>query len=229
VFVLFLEKAVSVILLAASLLEGSMDAAMPDKDIDGTFFLVNRSEIISEGYVPEVRKTNLTGLSQSMRDDAATALETMFAAAKADGVYLATVSGYRSYSKQNSIYDRKVKSAGSDTADSLVALPGSSEHQLGLAMDVSKSGNSSLTTQFAFTAEGRWVALNAHRFGFVIRYPLGMEEITGYSYEPWHLRYVGQAYAQAIYDFGLPLDVYVSQHRAELYTYLIQKTNEVLP
>jgi len=226
---LFLEKAVSVMLLAASLLKGGMDAAMPDKDVDGTFFLVNRSELISEDYIPEVRKTSLVGLSQSMRDDAATALEAMFAAAKAEGVRLSTVSGYRSYSKQNTLYDRKVKSLGTETDNTLVALPGSSEHQLGLAMDVAKSGSSNLNSKFAFTTEGQWVAANAHLYGFIVRYPEGMEEITGYSYEPWHLRYVGEAYAQAIYDSGLPMDLYVSQHRAELYNYLIQQTNEVLP
>ena len=226
---LFLEKAVTVMVLAASLLKGGMDAAMPDKNIDGTFFLVNRSELISEDYVPEVRKTNLVGLSQSMRDDAASALEELFAAAKADGIRLSTVSGYRSFSKQNVLYDRKVRALGPQTDNTLVALPGSSEHQLGLAMDVSKSGSSSLSSAFGTTAEGQWVAANAHLYGFIIRYPEGMEEITGYSYEPWHMRYVGKAYAQAIYDSGLPMDLYVSQHRSELYTYLVQQTNEVLP
>jgi zinc D-Ala-D-Ala carboxypeptidase len=227
--VLILEKAVSVMLLAASLMKGGMDAAMPDKDIDGTFFLVNRSQMISEDYVPEIRKTNLVGLSQSMRNDAADALEAMFAAAKADGVRLSTVSGYRSYSKQSTIYSRKVKSAGTEIANSLVALPGSSEHQLGLAMDVAKSGSSNLNSQFGATTEGQWVAENAHLYGFILRYQEGSEDITGYAYEPWHIRYVGTAYAQAIYDFGLPMDLYVSSHRVELYTYLIQQTSEVLP
>lgn len=226
---MFLEKAVSVMLLAASLLKGGMDAAMPDKNNEGTLFLVNRNELISEDYVPEVRKTNLVGISQSMREDAAAALEELFAAAKADGIRLSTVSGYRSYSKQNLLYDRKVKTAGTETADSLVALPGSSEHQLGLAMDVSKSGSSSLNSQFANTSEGQWVASNAHLYGFIVRYPQGMEDITGYSYEPWHIRYVGKAYAQAIYDSGLPMDLYVSSHRVALYNYLIQQTSEVLP
>jgi zinc D-Ala-D-Ala carboxypeptidase len=226
---LFLEKAVSVMLLAASLLKGGMDAAMPDKDVDGTFFLVNRSQLISEDYVPEVRKTDLAGLSQSMRADAASALEALFAAAKTDGIRLSTVSGYRSYSKQNTLYDRKVNNAGADTADSLVAQPGSSEHQLGLAMDVAKGGKSSLNSRFADTAEGRWIADNAHLYGFIVRYPEGMEDITGYSYEPWHLRYVGTSYARAVYESGLPLDLYVSLHRAEIYRYLIEQTNEVLP
>lgn len=226
---MLLEKAVSVMLLAASLLKGGMDAAMPDKNIDGAFFLVNRSQLISEDFVPEVRKTNLVGLSQSMRGDAAGALEEMFAAARADSIRLSTVSGYRSYSKQNAIYDHKVNSAGAETADSLVALPGSSEHQLGLAMDVTRSGSSSLSSQFANTAEGKWVAENAHLYGFIVRYPQGMEETTGYSYEPWHIRYVGKAYAQAIFESGLPMDLYVSAHRANLYHYLVHQTNEVLP
>ena len=226
---MFLQKAVSVMVLAASLLKGGMDAAMPDKNINGAFFLVNRSQLICEDYVPEVRKTNLVGLSQSMRPDAAEALEEMFAAAKEQGIRLATVSGYRSYTKQNTIYNKKVKSAGVEIADTLVALPGSSEHQLGLAMDVSKYNNSSLTNGFAKTAEGQWVAENAHLYGFIVRYQEGMEDITGYAYEPWHIRYVGKEYARAIYDSGLPMELYVSSHRAEIYNYLIHQTSEVLP
>lgn len=226
---MILEKAVSVMLLAASLLKGGMDAAMPDKDVDGTMFLVNRTQLISEDYVPEVRKTELSGLSQSLRLDAASALEAMFAAAKAENIRLSTVSGYRSYSKQNMLYDRKVKNAGSKTADLLVALPGSSEHQLGLAMDVSKAGNTSLNGRFAETPEGQWIAQNAHLYGFIVRYPEGSEEITGYAYEPWHLRYMGTELAGAVYASGLPLDLYVSIHRAELYSYLVQQTSEVLP
>lgn len=223
------EKAISVMLLAASLLKGGMDAAMPDKNIDGSFFLVNRSQLISESFVPEIRKTNLVGLSQSMRLDAADALEAMFSAAKEDGVRLATVSGYRSYSKQNTIYNRKVASAGVEVADAYVALPGSSEHQLGLAMDVTKSGSSSLSSKFGTTAEGKWIAENAYQYGFIIRYQEGMEEITGYSYEPWHLRYVGIEYATEVFESGVPLELYVSSHRVELYTYLVRQASEVLP
>ena len=110
------------------------------------FFLVNRTEMLSEKYVPQYRRTNLVGLSQSMRDDAATALEEMFADAKANGIRLSTVSGYRSYTKQNTIYHRMVANAGTEAANSLVARPGSSEHQLGLAMDIAKEGSSSLNS-----------------------------------------------------------------------------------
>jgi len=226
---LILEKAVSVMLLTASLLKGGMDVAMPDKNIKGTFFLVNRTEMLSEKYVPQYRRTNLVGLSQSMRDDAATALEEMFADAKANGIRLSTVSGYRSYTKQNTIYHRKVANAGTEAANSLVARPGSSEHQLGLAMDIAKEGSSSLNSRFASTEEGKWVDANAHLYGFIVRYQKNMEEITGYSYEPWHLRYVGKEYAQAIFDSGLPMDLFVSSHRVEIYDYLVKQTNEVSP
>ncbi len=224
-----LEKAVSVILLTASLLKGGVDAAIPDKNIDGTFFLVNRSQMLSESFEPEIRKTNLPGISQSMREDAAVALEAMFAAAKEDGIRLSTVSGYRSYSKQNSIYARKVASAGTKVADAYVAKPGCSEHQLGQAMDVSKASSSSLTSKFGTTKEGQWVAENAHLYGFIIRYPEGMEDITGYAYEPWHLRYIGTDFAMDVYESGLPLDLYASLHRLEVYTFLIRQSAEVQP
>lgn len=221
-----LQNIVSVLALSATLLHGSMDAALPDKNIDGTLFLVNRAHMVSENYAPEVRKTNLYGLSQSMRDDAATALEELFAAAKEDGVSLSTVSGYRSYAKQNTIHSRKVKTIGQEAADMLSALPGASEHQLGLAMDVAQRNSSQLNSGFGNTEAGKWVAANAYRFGFIVRYQEGMEDITGYSYEPWHIRYVGKEYANEIYAFGQPLEMYVSAHRLAVYDFLIQQIDE---
>ena len=133
-----LGKMLSIVLTGAALLSGSKNAALPEKDIDGTIFLVNRQHVISEQYVPEpLRKTQVYGMSQSMREDAATALEELFQAAQSEGVKLSSVSGYRSYSKQSLLYDRKTKRTGSETeADKLVARPGASEHQLGLAMDI---------------------------------------------------------------------------------------------
>lgn len=208
-----------------------MDAALPDKDIDGTLFLINRQNAVSELYVPPVREVVANGMNQSMRDDAATALEEMFEAAKEDGVRLSVVSGYRSYSKQATIYQRKVATTGSEEkADELVARAGTSEHQLGLAMDVSKNGSSSLTERFAETEEGQWVYQNAHRFGFIVRYLEGYEEITGYSYEPWHVRYVGREHAAAIYASQEPMETYMTDYKLQVYDFLIhQDTNEVLP
>lgn len=228
---MLLEKLISVVAASATLLGGSMDAALPDKDIDGTLFLINRQNAVSELYVPPVREVVANGMNQSMRDDAATALEEMFEAAKEDGVRLSVVSGYRSYSKQATIYQRKVATTGSEEkADELVARAGTSEHQLGLAMDVSKNGSSSLNERFAETEEGQWVYQNAHRFGFIVRYLEGYEEITGYSYEPWHVRYVGREHAAAIYASQEPMETYMTDYKLQVYDFLIhQDTNEVLP
>ena len=113
---MLLGKVLSIVAASAALLDGSMKAALPDKNMEGTMFLINRQHAVSEFFVPEaLRKVEATGMSQSMRDDAATALEEMFAAAKEEGVTLSTVSGYRSYSKQSLLYDRKTKRTGSET------------------------------------------------------------------------------------------------------------------
>ena len=210
---MLLEKVISIVAASAALLEGSMDAALPDKDIDGNVFLVNRQHSISQHYVPDTRKVNGPGMSQTMRDDAATALEEMFAAAKADGINLSIVSGYRSYSKQSSIYSRKKATVGQVEADSVSARPGTSEHQLGLAMDVARKGSSQLNTSFGKTKEGQWVSENAHKFGFIVRYMEGYEDVTGYMYEPWHVRYVGPEMAEAIYESGVPMEMYITGYK----------------
>lgn len=219
-----LNRLISVLMLSTALLNQSMHTAMPDKHVDGKLFLVNREYMVSEAFVPSVRKVIAAGMSQSMRDDAAQALEEMFATAKQEGIRLEVVSGYRSYSKQTTIYNRKVKRTGSKKeADELVARPGASEHQLGLAMDVGAKGNSSLTASFGRTKEGKWLRENAHRFGFIIRYLEGYEEITGYSYEPWHVRYVGKELSEQIYRTGLPLETFMNHYKMEVYDYLIHQ------
>ena len=204
----------SIVLTGAALLSGSKNAALPEKDIDGTIFLVNRQHVISEQYVPEpLRKTQVYGMSQSMREDAATALEELFQAAQADGIKLSSVSGYRSYSKQSLLYDRKTKRTGSETeADKLVARPGASEHQLGLAMDLATRNSSTLSEKFGSTPEGQWVYANCQRFGFIVRYLKGYEDVTGYSFEPWHYRFVGRYHAQKIHEGGLCLEEYLQSY-----------------
>ena len=215
----------SVVLTGAALLSGSKNAALPEKNINGDIFLVNRQHVISEQYVPDsLRKTQVHGMSQSMREDAAAALEELFQAAQSEGIKLSSVSGYRSYSKQSLIYSRKVGRTGSEAeADKLVARPGTSEHQLGLAMDLATRNSSTLSERFASTAEGQWVYANCQRFGFIVRYLKGYEDVTGYSYEPWHIRYVGRENAEAIAASGLPLETYLSGWKLELYDYLIHQ------
>lgn len=225
---MLLEKVLSIVAVSAALLDGSMKAALPDKNMEGTVFLVNKQHAVSESFVPEgLRKVQATGMSQMLREDAAAALEEMFAAAKEEGVALATVSGYRSYSKQSTIYSRKKAKEGQEAADRISARPGTSEHQLGQAMDIAKKGSSQLNSAFGSTEQGKWVAANAHRFGFIIRYPEEYEDVTGYVYEPWHVRYVGKEQAAAIYESGLPMETYMTGYKLGVYDFLVhQATNE---
>lgn len=112
-------------------------------------------------------------------------------------------SGYRSYYSQRSILAAKIKAIGKTKALKLVAKPGYSEHQTGLAVDFAARGVSTLNVSFARTRAGIWLAANAYRYGFVLRYPSGKTSITGYSYEPWHFRYVGVTVATAMHDQGI--------------------------
>lgn len=149
-----------------------------------------------------------------MREEAARALETMFAAAEKDGLYLAGVSGFRSYETQKSLFAYYVRTQGEETARKYSAEPGHSEHQTGLAMDISGStGECAVEDCFAESPEARWLADRGPEFGFIIRYPKGKESITGYNYEPWHLRYVGTAMSKEIAARGLTLEEYLNQAR----------------
>ena len=125
------------------------------------------------------------------------AFDKMNADAKSLGLNLWIASGYRSYWTQNTLYNNYVASDGKEEADTYSARPGHSEHQTGLAFDLN-----SVESSFANTDEGVWVKDNCYRYGLIIRYPKGKESITGYMYEPWHLRYVGVELATKLYDDG---------------------------
>jgi zinc D-Ala-D-Ala carboxypeptidase len=130
--------------------------------------------------------------TEQLRNEAALAYQQMVKAAKVERVNIVTISGYRSYDHQASLYDSYVQQYGQETADTIAARPGHSEHQTGLAMDVgNSSGACALQDCFEDTPVGAWVAEHADEYGFIIRYPKGEQKVTGYKYEPWHLRYVG--------------------------------------
>lgn len=112
-------------------------------------------------------------------------------------------SGYRSYASQKTIHKAKVRALGKVRGEKLAARPGYSEHQTGLAVDFAARGVSTLKLSFARTKAGIWLAANAYSFGFVLRYPSGKTEVTGYSFEPWHFRYVGVDVATAMHDQGI--------------------------
>ena len=183
-------------------------------DVGSETVLINRVYTISSKFVPKnlsVPKVRFSFKEKAdkrkMTKNAARALEKMFRAAKKDKITLYAVSGYRTYSRQTQIYKAAVKKNGKNHADTLSALPGSSEHQTGLAMDVSCTAQDCMLTRaFAKTKEGKWLDKNAHKFGYIIRYPRGKEKITGYIYEPWHIRYVGNVVANYIYTKHITLE-----------------------
>ncbi|CAH0198818.1 Putative carboxypeptidase YodJ [Arthrobacter sp. Bi26] len=141
---------------------------------------------------------------ERLRTQAADAYKQFARAAKAAGVNVMPISGYRSFSEQASLYDSYVRQYGQATADTLAARPGYSEHQTGLAMDIGNaSGTCALQACFATTPAGQWAAQHDWEHGFIIRYPAGAGATTGYTYEPWHLRYVGRAIAEDMHWTGI--------------------------
>jgi D-alanyl-D-alanine carboxypeptidase len=179
--------------------------------------LVNKNYTLPSTYIPNdlvQPKVALSfkekGLEKSLlRKEAALALEKMFSDAKDSGIELYDVSGYRSYKRQKNLFDAEVNRVGVSKAEEAVAIPGSSEHQTGLALDIcSKSTGLHLIEGFANTKEGKWLEENAHSYGFILRYPKGKEEVTNYEYEPWHYRYVGIQAATIIYKNHWTLEDY---------------------
>jgi D-alanyl-D-alanine carboxypeptidase len=142
------------------------------------------------------------GDGQYMQQPAAGALLAMFAGAATAGHSVHADSGYRSYSYQVSVHGSAVARLGAEAADIGSARPGYSEHQTGWAVDVGGDG-CEIATCFGATPDGEWVAANAYRYGFIVRYPAGEQAITGYEYEPWHLRYVGTQLAGEMHARGI--------------------------
>lgn len=148
---------------------------------------------------------NITGDEQQVDSAMAVPLEQMAAAAKNDGITLNLQSGYRSYNFQVNLYNLYVKNDGQTQADQESARPGYSEHQTGLAADLGgvTTPSCNVAQCFADTPEGEWLAAHAYQYGFVIRYPAGKQAITGYEYEPWHVRYVGTDLTQEMHKQGI--------------------------
>lgn len=187
-----------------------------DLDPGSITVFVNPEYSLPKNFVPENLVTvnvyfNLKSYDERtlMRAEAAQALERLFAAAREDGYELCGVSGYRSYTRQKQIFINNILTKGKEYTLKYSAVPGASEHQTGLAMDVScKSLRYNLSTSFSETPEGKWLAQNAHHYGYIIRYPKGKAHITGYAYEPWHIRYVGKGLAKYLYENDLTLEEY---------------------
>ncbi len=150
------------------------------------------------------------GGQQLLIAEAAEEFQQMVNTAANVGIYIFARSSYRSYDTQVSTFEYWVSVRGEEEASRISARPGHSEHQLGTTTDVTAASvGYELSQAFGNTEEGRWVEENAWRFGFIISYPEGKEHITGYVYEPWHIRYVGRDVAQRVHESGLTLGEYL--------------------
>lgn len=222
-----LSQLVSMAAAGMMLLSVPLDTAAPQNNPRGDLFLVNRQWMVSEGFEPDnLREAQVPGSVRRMREDAAEALEEMYAACKEEtGMTLISVSGYRAYRSQYNIYHRKLVNVKHNEAKAqeYVAPPGSSEHQTGLAMDVGQKNAAALNEKFRNTVGGKWVAANCWRFGFILRYGETWEDITGYKYEPWHFRYVGKKLAKEIHEADIPLETWLIRHRMNLIADLLKE------
>ncbi len=164
------------------------------------WIVVNKSRPLNPlSYTP----TDLysVGNGQYLRKSAAQALATLIVDAKKQGLHINPLSGYRSYQTQVRVYGNEVLKYGQQIADTESAKPGYSEHQTGWAIDVG-GGGCGIEDCFGKTAEGMWLATNAYKYGFIVRYTAAKQSITGYRAEPWHIRYIGQELASEMHKTG---------------------------
>ncbi|WP_151733665.1 M15 family metallopeptidase ['Paenibacillus yunnanensis' Narsing Rao et al. 2020] len=195
---------------------GNGDAVQTAAEPDSLAALINKQYKLPDDYkpddlvypdVPFIFSEKIE--KRMLRETAARALEELFAAAEQDGVHLAGVSAYRSQSTQTVLFNNYVKRDGEAKARTYSAVPGHSEHQTGLAIDISGSdGKCAAESCFAGTPEAEWLAQHVQEYGFIIRFPEGKESITGYKYEPWHIRYVGKEIAGEVMSKNITLEEY---------------------
>lgn len=192
------------------------ERALLEAEEKGLLILVNKVNPVDRNYRPDDLveiQYYAPGRSEEtryMRAEAAEAFHRLVEAAAAEGYEIRMTTAYRSYDFQKILFDNYAAREGEERANTYSARPGQSEHQTGLAADVSSPVvDWQLSNAYGETEEGKWLAANAHRFGFIIRFPKGKEDITGYQYEPWHIRYVGLTAAKEIYEYNLTLEEFL--------------------
>ena len=219
---MFSFRALASLALGLTLMFDSWGYVMPHQDPTDILILVNKQNRAPAVPVTLV-KPDVTPTRESvaeniyMRPEAASALEALFEGAAEAGLPLYATSGYRSDSTQKAVFDRKAAERGEQAANRSVAKPGYSEHQTGLAMDIEGETTlgTGLTEAFGESPEGIWVAEHCHEYGFIIRYPKDKTNITGYIYEPWHIRYVGVEAATEITELGVTFEEYILMVRGD--------------
>ncbi|BBL80710.1 hypothetical protein RxyAA322_25640 [Rubrobacter xylanophilus] len=188
----------------------------PEKSCDHLLVLVDREHALPASYTPRdlvpLRAYGVPLLDPELllRREAAENLALLVRAAASDGHELVVASAYRSYAEQRAAHARWASYYGDENAGGLSALPGHSQHQLGTAVDFTNAAADYAVWQgFGRTAASRWLERNAHRYGFVLAYPMGRQAETGYAWEPWHYRYIGEPAARQLQRRGLGLQEFL--------------------
>lgn len=172
--------------------------------------LVNKNNVLPKNYIPSDLRliNNRYALDNKyLREEAAINFENLSADASVLGYKIIATSAYRDYEYQGKLFNEYTETKGLDYALVCSAKPGHSEHQTGLALDV--MGSNEDYDEFEKSIEFNWMRENAHKYGFILRYPKGKEHITGFKYEPWHYRYIGVEHAKKIYEEDLTLEEYL--------------------
>lgn len=174
--------------------------------------LVNKVHAIPEGWVPDDLQPVIDNKNQKLRKEANEAYTKFYNAAKEKGIDIYSISGYRTNATQKLYWNNQVKVYGEEYASQYSAYPGRSEHQLGLAIDISYTTQGDrLSEKVATTPLGKFIVSDAYKYGFILRYQKDKVAITNYGYEPWHMRYVGVELATKLHESGLTLEEYYKQ------------------
>jgi zinc D-Ala-D-Ala carboxypeptidase len=182
------------------------EPAVGDPDTEWATTVIDSSYALPADFAPgDLLEVNQAGFDSRdrVRSFVIGDLAALGEAAEANGTPIVVISAYRSYDYQANLFAHRAEEVGDAEAALRTARPGHSEHQLGTAIDVLDPGGGDLTTAFAQTPAGQWVAAHAHEYGFVLSYPDAAQERTCYEFEPWHLRYVGRDIAAEIHESGL--------------------------
>jgi D-alanyl-D-alanine carboxypeptidase len=195
--------------------EGDMLVSQ-NPDTEWATILVDTERAIPAGFGPrDLHNLSGAGFPQTegvaVRQIILEDLSALREAAEANGTPITILAGYRSYERQQDLFDRRVDELGASEAGSRVARPGHSEHQLGTTIDVTSAGLGDVDQSWVASPAGQWIASNASDFGFILSYPSNAVDRTCYDFEPWHLRYVGREMAAAVIDSGLTLREYLWQ------------------
>lgn len=170
--------------------------------------LVNKTHALNENYKPDDLESVVDNDQQFLRHEANDAYTQLYNDAKEKGIEIYSISAYRSYEKQTFLWQNSLKQFGIAHSCQYNAYPGRSEHQLGLAIDVSNTLNDPLTEEVANSELGNFLENDAHKYGFVLRYPSNKTIVTNYAYEPWHIRYVGKELAKELHNAHMTLEEY---------------------